>query len=101
MRSTLSISIIALVALAGCGKGSGELDQQQLQLRQAVQRLGAQVSGTRSVTVRFTNSDLTGKDLEPLSKLGAVHYLDLADGTPFSTGQLKESYTVLVFGCLT
>jgi hypothetical protein len=25
----------------------------------------------------------------------------LADGTPFSTGQLKESYTVLVFGCLT
>ena len=25
----------------------------------------------------------------------------LADGTPFSTGQLKGSYTVLVFGCLT
>ena len=25
----------------------------------------------------------------------------LADGTPFSTSQLKGSYSVLVFGCLT
>jgi cytochrome oxidase Cu insertion factor (SCO1/SenC/PrrC family) len=27
--------------------------------------------------------------------------LYLADGTPFSTSQLKGSYSVLVFGCLT
>ena len=25
----------------------------------------------------------------------------LSDGTPFSTGELKGNYTVLVFGCLT
>ena len=25
----------------------------------------------------------------------------LPDGTPFSTGELKGNYTVLVFGCLT
>nr|ADI22905.1 hypothetical protein [uncultured Rhizobium sp. HF0500_35F13] len=100
MRSILSISIIALVALAGCGKDSGELDQQQLQLRQAVQQLGAQVSGIRSVTVRFTNSALTGKDLEPLGKLGTVHYLDLSDTSVGDDGMVHinklEGLQVLV-----
>lgn len=79
MRSTLFISIITLLALTGCGKGSGELDQGELQLRKAVQQLGAQVSGRRSISVRFSKTDLTGKDLEPLSQLGTVHYLDLSD----------------------
>jgi hypothetical protein len=100
MRSTLSISIIALVALAGCGKNSNELDQEQLKLRQAVQQLGAQVSGTRSVTVRFTNSALTGKDLEPLGKLGTVHYLDLSDTSVGDDGMVHinklEGLQVLV-----